>query len=1364
MERFPKVSEAGTGASAFIKNPPRCGGLFRPHLGKYATGNPSVAMVQDNLLEYSTDPPISPSLLNLGRVEFPLKASHLSRTPTAGTPTPAAVKCHLCSRVFKSIRARASHLTFCRRKLMRQSSDVFPCDLCDRDFSSIHGMRIHRAQCVKKSALPLSQPVYVSHPPSKRGVPQFSSQPCPSIGIFSIGDVTRAISEDEGVVSNLNDYGSVTQRKTMASVTECSDQTRIQTTVSGDANINDFQREVAPSPEFHPPHHISPLPPPLTVSPHTHAPVSDSRSSVNSDVDPIRSSPASSKLKDIDIDFLITHSRKAVDWDQAQTAKESEKCEAGDSFVIKDRLEVPSTSEEWKQLDEVISAKFDSTDVLDVSQDSDFIDDAALRTLKDIVYSCIYESHGSKSSFPSVFKKKKKKLRNEMTELRKKKKEASKEFKRLRREGADDDELKEQKRDWKKLIRVHNKVRIQEEELQNKLTEVRNNTEFVKDPFKFIRKEVTKGTTNQSTPSCSKEAAVDFFKERYSDPGRAVKIPFPEFLDIPDSPKHPLKSDVPAKEHFERYILARRNKSAPGPDGIPFIVYKKCPTVRARLIQILRRLWKAGRVAQDDRCAIKILLAKTSSSRELKDYRDITLFNASLKALTGTWARFITDFMVKNKYLDTTIQKGFVPRVAGCVEHNQTMVDLLKESRKEKSPFQLAFLDLENAFGSCKHNLILAALRFYNVPVEWVNLIQSLYDECHVVVTTRDWTTPPIQIQKGSLQGGPEASTLFNIPWNLFISGLFRFMTVTLSYKHVEKPVSGFADDLTVKTRKIEDMCATLKFAEELCVWSRCFKFKESKSAIMALDEKGVPFDPKCRLNDILIPPLTTKPFKFLGRWVYPSLKDKELVESAVKKVDNLMKKTDSLLLDGRKKVWIYQHGIIPYLCWDFSMVEVNDTAIARMEAIVNRYLKKWLKLTRSADCSILYRKDFGLNITSIKNAVISNRCNTEILLCTSRDPLVRSTAKRRRDSAQLVVGQNNPKRIKVAVRDLEFQKAFCQHTRSDNDHRGFGSPGAGKKVNVNKKTIVNRVKELTDEEKIGKIMSLSVQSNWTQWDDFIRVDFGWNEMMYGMSPSLLSFWLNSVQNTLPDPTNLRRWGKQSTASCSLCKWKGCTLQHIICSCKVALEQGRISYRHDSILHCIVKYIKSVMVEQKSSCANQVADADKQSRGPIRFVKQGTVVKKRKRKKVSYWGNHTDWKILMDTRTKQYQIPSCIASSSLRPDICVYSEEAKRVCFIELTSPAEENVKLWKIRKTTKYIDLVSEAKSNGFTACCRTVEVGARGFVSESSMNVFTLLGFSNKKRKQLTKEMSRTAIRCSHFIWINRDNPQWGNPSRAV
>ena len=54
----------------------------------------------------------------------------------------------------------------------------------------------------------------------------------------------------------------------------------------------------------------------------------------------------------------------------------------------------------------------------------------------------------------------------------------------------------------------------------------------------------------------------------------------------------------------------------------------------------------------------------------------------------------------------------------------------------------------------------------------------------------------------------------------------------------------------------------------------------------------------------------------------------------------------------------------------------------------------------------------------------------------------------------------------------------------------------------------------------------------------------------------------------------------------------------------------------------------------------------------------------------------------------------------------------------------------------------MKEARANGYTVVCRTIEVGARWFMSKSSMHVFSLLGFTPKKRNELRKAMSKVAI----------------------
>ena len=1052
------------------------------------------------------------------------------------------------------------------------------------------------------------------------------------------------------------------------------------------------------------------------------------------------------------IDFIRT-ARKSQDWKDAQVISRPDECANPTSAEVRGKLSIPYKSHDWNDMDIKVSESF--VKVVDIAKPDNPASELLL--LKLTIYAEFETAFGTKTSSNNGKPRRTEKLSEEKKTLRRKKKDAKRGFKKMKKDASITPEmLSKKKSEWRQLIRTHNRIRLQELELQRKRDEIANNSRFTADPFKFMKNNVTKESSGKILePSCDLQTAESFFEERYSDQYRTEKVNFPEFLDIPQRPSHPFIVSAPPAIVFENYIKSRRNKSSPGPDGIPYVIYKKCHNTRKLLIRLLQCIWNEGQIPYFEKLALKILLPKTTSTA-IKDFRDITLFNTSLKALTGVWGRRLCEFMTKNSYIDTTLQKGFIPRIAGCIEHNQTLVTQIKEERNNKQTFQLAFLDLENAFGSVKHNLILAALKWYNVPQHLIDMIKSLYDNCFVIVKTSKWTTKAIQIQKGSLQGGPEAGVIFNVPWNLILSGLDRFLKC-LGYSSIEKPIKAFADDANIKTTSVEHMQSALNYAAHLSKWSKSLRFKESKSAILAIDEHGKPVDPDIKLNGKKIPAFTNKPFKFLGKWIYPSLTDKDHMKGTVKRLEQLMYKTDSVPLDGRKKAWIYQHGILPTISWDFMMTDFNDTTITTMERCVNKYLKKWLNVTKSADPSILYRGTFGLSITSIRNAALTARTNTEITLCTSKDPNVRLTAKRRREKEHDTSLHNTPKRLKRAVNDLVFQAQFCQSTRTPGDRRGIGVKGTGNRVRVNKRSIIKRVKELSDEERIAKIMSLASQSQWTNWDDVVDTDWKWKEILYGLSSSMLSFWLNSVQNTLPDPVNLRRWGKQKTAQCPLCNWKNCTLQHILCSCKVALEQGRISWRHDSLLTNIVKHLKESKVKHDRTV--QVCQSESNS---IEFVKKGVKPKKRKKPHTCFWGQADDWKILMDTRQKQYHIPPEIASSNLRPDICIHSTKTKKVCFIELTSPAEENITSWRIKKTEKYLELLEEARANGFKAHCRTIEVGARGFVSKPSMNVFSLFGFNDKEKEKIRKNLSKTAIRCSHFIWINRESKSWSHPSR--
>ena len=80
--------------------------------------------------------------------------------------------------------------------------------------------------------------------------------------------------------------------------------------------------------------------------------------------------------------------------------------------------------------------------------------------------------------------------------------------------------------------------------------------------------------------------------------------------------------------------------------------------------------------------------------------------------------------------------------------------------------------------------------------------------------------------------------------------------------------------------------------------------------------------------------------------------------------------------------------------------------------------------------------------------------------------------------------------------------------------------------------------------------------------------ELSWKHLLV-TSPRLTSFVLGATFDTLPSPTNLKRWHITTEADCSLCSVKICTTTHVLSGCKVALSQGRYTFRHDSILRVL---------------------------------------------------------------------------------------------------------------------------------------------------------------------------------------------------
>jgi hypothetical protein len=79
-----------------------------------------------------------------------------------------------------------------------------------------------------------------------------------------------------------------------------------------------------------------------------------------------------------------------------------------------------------------------------------------------------------------------------------------------------------------------------------------------------------------------------------------------------------------------------------------------------------------------------------------------------------------------------------------------------------------------------------------------------------------------------------------------------------------------------------------------------------------------------------------------------------------------------------------------------------------------------------------------------------------------------------------------------------------------------------------------------------------------------------WKSYMWDLPRGVLKFAVNSSIDTLPTFTNLRRWGKHASVNCQLCgNMVKQTLFHVLVHCKHTLDQGRLTWRHDSVLNHI---------------------------------------------------------------------------------------------------------------------------------------------------------------------------------------------------
>ena len=251
----------------------------------------------------------------------------------------------------------------------------------------------------------------------------------------------------------------------------------------------------------------------------------------------------------------------------------------------------------------------------------------------------------------------------------------------------------------------------------------------------------------------------------------------------------------------------------------------------------------------------------------------------------------------------------------------------------------------------------------------------------------------------------------------------------------------------------------------------------------------------------------------------------------------NTISKIDELPLYPQNKILLYSRYLLSKISWDLTVSDISKTWICEtLDSKTTSYLRKWLEVPISATLSNVFlpQNKFGLNV--ILPSTKFTKCQTvsrSILKLSLNDDMknlwsITSTSK----NIQYDIYQNTK----------DVLKAF----RNDNELRL-------------KNDLISQ----------GSFFSTVIDNSTLSFNSL------WSSVQSRLPKNIFNFTVRYINNSLPTRKSLVKWGLSSSVDCSFC----CSpeaLMHTISGCKEYLNEGRFTWRHDSVVNFITSNLTSV--------------------------------------------------------------------------------------------------------------------------------------------------------------------------------------------
>ncbi len=469
----------------------------------------------------------------------------------------------------------------------------------------------------------------------------------------------------------------------------------------------------------------------------------------------------------------------------------------------------------------------------------------------------------------------------------------------------------------------------------------------------LITKLVTNNSIHENQESIMKHI-TEFYKTLYDE--KETETNFDDLLSecpaLDDDDREGLDREITLEE-LER-VLKETGDSAPGPDGIPYKVYRK---LWAQTGPFLLNAWKyslqVNILPYDQRLSAITLLPKEGKDLDkIENWRPITLTNCDLKIFT----KLISDRV--SKVLNKLIHPCQTAYIPGRVVHdNLRTFDFYNKYCKEHDIDALLIsLDAKKAFDSVSHKYMHKVLSAYGFSNQFIDTVKLLYKDIQAQILVNGYKSVIIKILRSVKQGDALSCALFI----LCIDPLIRKIDSDPAIKPIQvapsryteikirEKICGFADDIGLVVNN--DRLTIVNIFKVYSLFSRLsgIELNIDKTEIMSLKD------------DSSMVPFVSRPINIEGTIIHTreSVKICGITFSCNNNISYQKNISDKIVRMERQLIIWLQRNLsvegknlivktfgLSQLIYSLQMCEIRDNDLTDIERLIFKFLwnKRWV-------------------------------------------------------------------------------------------------------------------------------------------------------------------------------------------------------------------------------------------------------------------------------------------------------------------------------------------------------------------------------------------------------------------------------------